>query len=122
MTSIAVGAADHAKTLAARNVEILAESVRHGYRVVTTEPAAALCISHEYPQLLGNDMDVKLLAENTTDACQYLWELHHQGQLELDLRPVNAAVAYHQPCMSRALAANQAGLELLRLIPGLDVR
>ena len=119
--AIAMGALDIARKLASRNVQLLAEAVRQGYHVVTTEPAAALCLTHEYLHLLDDD-DARLVARNTSEACSYLWRLHQQGQLELDLKPVNAALGYHLPCHLRALNVGMPGYHLLRLIPGLTVQ
>lgn len=118
---LSMGALEIAKNLARQNVAILAESIRQGYHVVTTEPSAALCMTHEYPQLLDVD-GVRLVAENTSEACSYLWKLHQNGHLELDLKPINATVGYHEPCHLRALGVGTPGENLLRLIPGLTVR
>ena len=81
---------------------ILAEAVRQGYHVVATEPSAALALTHEYPALLDDD-DARLVAANTSEACTYLWQLHQQGKLQLDLRPVNAVLGYHSRATSRRL-------------------
>ena len=121
MPAISMGAVDMAKRIAAHNVALLADAVRQGYHVVATEPAAALALTYEYPQFLEMD-DVRLVSENTSEACTYLWRLHQQGILELDLKPINATVGYHQPCHLRALGVGQPGANLLRLIPGLTVR
>jgi Fe-S oxidoreductase len=121
MPAIALGALDRARRLARHNVALLADAVRQGYTIVTTEPSAAMCLKHEYQNLL-NDDDARLVAENTSDACEYLWRLHQNGKLELDLRPVNATVGYHLPCHLRALQHEPAGQSLLRLIPGLTVQ
>ena len=98
-----------------------AEAVRQGYHVVTTEPSAALCLTHEYPNLLDDD-DARLVAQNTSEACSYLWRMHQAGQLELDFKPVNFTLGYHQPCHLRALNIGSPGENLLRLIPGLTVQ
>ena len=103
------------------NIELLADAVRQGYTIVASEPAAALCLKREYPQLIDDD-DSRLVADNTDDVCSYLWRLHEQGRLELDLRPVNATVGYHLPCHVRAMSGESAGERLLRLIPGLIVQ
>ena len=120
MISIACGALDQARRLAAWNIELLAESVRQGYHVVTTEPSATLCLIHEYPQLIDDD-DARLVAENTSQACSYLWKMHTSGKLQLDLKPINAALGYHQPCHLKALEVGSPGENLLGLIPGLRV-
>ncbi len=121
MPMISLGALGRSKRLAARNVALLAEAVRQGYHVVATEPSAALAITREYPALLDDD-EARLVAENTSEACSYLWKLHQAGSLQLDLRPVNATVGYHMPCHLKALDVGSPGESLLRLIPGLVVR
>lgn len=120
MSLISDGSLARAKRLAMRNVEMLAEWVRLGYQVVTTEPSAALALSHEYLNIL-DDEDAKLVAANTTDASNYLLQLHRRGELELDFEPVNASIGYHLPCHQKALGNDVPAVELLRLIPGLRV-
>jgi Fe-S oxidoreductase len=121
MTQFVLGAVDDARRIAAKNVAILAEAVRQGYTIVATEPSAALCLSHEYPNLLDDD-EARLVAANTTEACTYLWKMHQQGKLELDMRPLNLTLAYHLPCHVQALGQGAAGENLLRLIPGVFVQ
>jgi FAD/FMN-containing dehydrogenase/Fe-S oxidoreductase len=120
MPAIACGALDHARYLAEHNVPILAEAVRQGYHIVATEPAAALCLAREYPQLL-NDDDAHLIAANSSEACTYLWRMHTQGKLRLDFRPVHLLLGYHTPCHLMALQVGTPGEHLLGLIPGLRI-
>ncbi|MEA1949911.1 MAG: anaerobic glycerol-3-phosphate dehydrogenase subunit C, partial [Planctomycetota bacterium] len=119
-SAISVGALDQARRLAQHNTTVLADAVRQGYRVITTEPAAALTLTHEYPHLLDND-DTQLVAQNTTDAGAFLWELHTAGKLQLDFKPMLATVGYHLPCRLRAMQVGSPAEDLLRLIPGLSV-
>lgn len=121
MTMISMGALDAARKLARHNVTLLAEAVRQGYHIVASEPAAALCLREEYPALLDDD-DARLVAENSSEACTFLWRLHRNGKLQLDLKPINSVLAYHTPCHLRALQVGTPGENLLRLIPGLRVR
>jgi len=120
MSLIASGALPRAKRLAHRNVDCLAEWIRQGYQIVTTEPSAALALKHEYVNLL-DDADAHLVAANTTDAMNYLLQLHRKGELELDFLPMNVAVGYHLPCHQKVLGPDIPGVELLKLIPGLKV-
>ncbi|MEE3220167.1 MAG: anaerobic glycerol-3-phosphate dehydrogenase subunit C, partial [Planctomycetota bacterium] len=120
MVLVTYGAVERARNFAARNVEALAEAVRQGYQVITTEPAAASCLIHDYPNLI-DDEDARLVAENTVEACTYLWRMHQNGKLKLDLKPLTYALAYHQPCHIRSLNVGSPGENLLRLIPGLTV-
>ncbi len=121
MSLVTLGAIAKARRLARRNVIVLAQAVRQGYQIVTTEPSAALCLTQEYPNL-WDDEDTRLVAENTLEACAYLWRLHQQGQLELDLKPLQMVVGYHLPCHVRAMGQGTPAENLLKLIPGLNVR
>ncbi len=121
MPLVAAGALEKARQIAAHNVAILAEGVRQGYTIVTTEPSAALCLTREYPMLL-NDEDARQVAAHSMDACHYLWRLHQQGTLELDFKPQPMTLGYHAPCHLKALGVGLPGVNLLRLIPGLTVR
>jgi FAD/FMN-containing dehydrogenase/Fe-S oxidoreductase len=120
MASIACGALDHARQIARHNVALLAEGVRQGYHVVATEPAAALCLTHEYLHLVEDD-DARLVAANTSEVCSYLWKMHLTGGLQLDFKPVHASLGYHTPCHLRALNVGTPGENLLGLIPGLRI-
>jgi Fe-S oxidoreductase len=121
MSAISMGAVDIARRLAARNLAILADAVRQGYHIVATEPAAALCLTHEYLNLFDEE-DARLVAENSSEACTYLWRMHQAGKLELDLYPLNATLGYHLPCHLKALEVGSPGEDLLRLIPGLTLQ
>ncbi len=121
MSFISSGAIEKARVLAAKNIAILVDAIRQGYHVVTAEPSAALCLTREYPNLFSGD-DVELVANNTSEACQYLWQMHQRGQLELDFKPLNTVVGYHTPCHTKAIVADAPARNLLKLIPGLSVR
>jgi FAD/FMN-containing dehydrogenase/Fe-S oxidoreductase len=121
MARIAAGDMNGAVKIAKRNVRILAEAVRQGYTIITTEPAAALCLRREYLNLLDNE-DAILVSKNTQEACRYLWDLHQQNRLSLDFKPITAEIAYHQPCHVRAIDDGEPGPKLMRLIPGLNVQ
>ncbi len=121
MAKIALGDVERARFIAKKNVTLLADAVRLGYEIVATEPSAALCLTHEYKNLL-DDEDARLVADHTSEACTYLWRLHETGKLELDFRPINLTLGYHLPCHLRALDVGSPGERLLKLIPGLSVK
>jgi FAD/FMN-containing dehydrogenase/Fe-S oxidoreductase len=121
MTKIAHGDIDRVRKLITPQIRLLADAVRQGYTIVTTEPTAALCLRHEYPQLLDND-DARTVASHTKEAGMYLWEMHTRNELELDLKPLTVSLIYHTPCHLRALDPDHTGMRLLQLIPGLSVQ
>ncbi len=121
MTKIVMGDIERVRRMIAPQIRQLAEAVRQGYQIVTTEPTAALCLRFEYVQILDNE-DAKLVAANTWDAGQYLVQMHANNELELDMKPLTTTVIYHTPCHLRALDQNHSGMRLLNLIPGLSVQ
>lgn len=120
MAMICSGDVQRAKKLIATNVKTLAEGVRQGYDIVSLEPTAVLCFKNEYRSLISNE-DTELIANNSYEASAYLWAMHERNELELDLKPVNFSVMYHEPCHSRVLYQHQPAFKLLQLIPGLQV-
>lgn len=121
MAMIATGDVERARKLVRTNISLLSEAVRQGYTIVTTEPSAALCLQQEYRHLFQSE-ETELIAANTYEACSYLWQMHSRNELELDFRPLSMSVMYHEPCHSRILDPSQPALNLLRLIPGLQVQ
>ena len=122
MPMIARGVLEPARRTAEKNVALLAEAIRQGYSIVATEPSAVLALTHEYPILLPEDDDAELVAQNTLEACHYLWRFHQRGQLQLDFTPLTATIGYHAPCHLKALEVGAPAENLLGLIPGLRVQ
>jgi len=122
MPMISQGILGPARRIAEHNVAILAEAVRYGYTIISTEPSAILALKREYLHLLGEDHDAELVSQNVMDASHFLWRIHQQGRLRLDFRPLPLTVGYHAPCHVKALEVGVPGVNLLRLIPELRVR
>jgi FAD/FMN-containing dehydrogenase/Fe-S oxidoreductase len=121
MAKIAVGDIERLRRMIRPNVRLLAEAVRSGHEIVTTEPSAALCLQHEYLQVLDND-DMRLISRHSWEAGQYLWKLHQDQGLEMDFSPLDLSVLYHLPCHLKAIDPLASGMNLLKLIPGLRVQ
>ena len=121
MGMVAVGDLEAAREVAEKNISELSEAAREGFPVVCTEPSAALCLSQEYPLLIGNP-DAKVIADRTFDAGTFLWNLHERGKLKTDFAPLDLTLAYHTPCHVKALGPEAGLYSLLELIPGVDLR
>ena len=121
MPHITRGVLDPARRMAEQNVALLAEAVRQGYTIVATEPSAVLALTHEYLTLLPGDHDAQLVAENTFEACHFLWRCHQRGKLQLDFSPLTTTFGLHTPCHMKALEVGEPMESLLELIPGLRI-
>jgi Fe-S oxidoreductase len=121
MAALAHGDVDTAREIAQQNLRALAEAARAGWPIMCSEPTAALMLRQDYLDLI-DDPDAKLVSERTVELTAFLWDLHQQGRLRTDFRPLEMAVGHHVPCHLKALGRPPAGPQLLALIPGLSVR
>jgi Fe-S oxidoreductase len=120
ISALNAGDVETARESAIRNVRALADLVREGYRVVCSEPTAALMLSQDYLSIV-DDPDAAALAANTVELTAYLWELHAAGRLRTDFQHLDLTLGHHVPCHLKALHGPAAGPRLLSLIPGVNV-
>ena len=108
----------YARDLVARLLPYAAQ----GLNIVTTSTSCSLMLKREYREILGLDFpDVRRVSERTYDICEYLRELHDEGELDAGFAPLSQTVAYHAPCQQRGHGIGKPALDLLALIPGLRV-
>ena len=106
---------------ARRNLEVLLPLVDRGFTVVASAPSCGLALIEDYPRILGSE-EAKHLAAHTIDIHQYLWRLHQRGELRTDFKPVPISVVYHNACHSVAQGITEEPINLLKLVPGVEVR
>jgi glycerol-3-phosphate dehydrogenase subunit C len=104
------------------NIRYLIDYARQGIPIIGTSTSCTLTIKEEAPELLDmTDDDAQLVARNTYDFNEYLLLLLQEDSLNLDLKPIPLSVAYHVPCQYRAHRLGKPGIELLALIPNLEI-
>lgn len=104
------------------NVRNLVHYVRQGIPVVGTSTSCTLTLKEEAPELLDmNDNDTRLVAENTYDFNEFILSLYNEGTLNLRFNPISLRLGYHIPCQYRAHRIGKPGIEVLSLIPGLQI-
>jgi glycerol-3-phosphate dehydrogenase subunit C len=91
--------------------------------IVGNATSCTLMLKREAREILGLEEDAELrrVAERTYDICELLLELHQRGELRTDFRPLPEHIAYHAPCQQQGHWIGKPALELLALIPELDV-
>jgi glycerol-3-phosphate dehydrogenase subunit C len=118
------GLFDDARKVVLRLARALAPHVRDdGTIIVGNATSCTLMLKREAREILGleDDPDLKLVSERTYDICELLLELHDRGELKTDFQAVQDTIAYHAPCQQQGHSIGKPALELLALIPGLQV-
>jgi glycerol-3-phosphate dehydrogenase subunit C len=118
------GLFDDARKYVLRLARSLATAARDGSIIVGNATSCTVMLKREAREILGleDDPDLALVSRQTYDICELLLELHDAGELKTDFQPLSETVAYHAPCQQQGHWIGKPAVDLLRLIPGLDVR
>ena len=103
---------------AARTAAAFRPWIDRGYAIVATVSSCALMLKFEWPLLLPDNEDVRLLSESCFDAAQYVVDIAKTEGLAEGLEPLDGGVTLHVACHARAQNMGVKAAELLRLIPG----
>lgn len=117
---ISNGFVDQAKKQAKVNIASLRDSiVDRKIPVVTTSSTCTFTIRDEYPHLLGVDTsDIKDQIELAT---RYIYRLLSTTDQTLPVSEKKLKVVYHTPCHMEKLGWSYYSIELMKLIPNLEV-
>jgi Fe-S oxidoreductase len=102
------------------SVKHLAEAVRDGYKIICSEPSAALCLKQELKYFVAGE-DAKLVSENTYELMNYLLELQRQGKLKRPTKSIKEEFIYHLPCHLCVVGDGTASIKLLQELCGVKV-
>ena len=118
------GLFDDARAYVRRLAAALAPAARDGALIVGNATSCTLMLKREAREILGlgDDPDLKLVSERTYDLCELLLELLGRGELRTDFQPIEEVVIYHAPCQQQGQWIGKPALELLELVPGLQLQ
>lgn len=118
---ISNGFINQAKKQAKVNVASIRESVlEKDMPVVATSSSCTFTIRDEYPHLLG--IDNKDIRDQIELATRYIYRLlDGQGTDKLKFKKEKIKVAYHTPCHMEKLGWSYYSIELLKLIPNIEL-
>ncbi|MFQ6036034.1 MAG: FAD-linked oxidase C-terminal domain-containing protein, partial [Sedimentisphaerales bacterium] len=124
LPAICYGDVKRARRDLSYNVKHLAKAICDGYKIVCSEPSAALCLKDELRHFVASE-DAKLVSENTYELMNYLYGLFKKGKLKLRVAASSAAwrwqYVYHLPCHLSTIGDRQASIKLLRELCGVEV-
>jgi glycerol-3-phosphate dehydrogenase subunit C len=113
---------ENARRYARDLVTRLLPYVDQGFDIVASSTSCGLMLKREYREILDLDEPAfRRVSERTYDICEYLRELHEQGELDTTFGSLDMAVPYHAPCQQKAHGMGRPALDLLGLIPKLRV-
>ncbi len=132
LPAICYGDVKTARRDLAYSVRYLARAIQDGYKVVCSEPSAALCLQEELRHFVAGK-DSQLVSENTYELMSYLVGLYKEGRLKAVsdsqkqrlLRRYAARTdrgpnfVYHCPCHLSVIADPGASIELLEAVCGI---
>jgi len=119
---ISNGDFDSARGYAARLTRRLAPSALDPGVIVANSTSCGMTLKSKYRELLGmDDEHSSEVSRAVYDICEYLVELHDEGELDTRLGEIRARAVYHPPCQLMAHGIGTPALDLLALVPGLEV-
>jgi glycerol-3-phosphate dehydrogenase subunit C len=111
---------ESARKYVRRLARALAPYARAGVPIVTNSTSCGLMLKREAREILGvDDEEMRVVAEQTYDLCEFLLDLHDRGELRLDFEALPLTVPYHAPCQQRGHGIGKPALDLLALVPDL---
>jgi glycerol-3-phosphate dehydrogenase subunit C len=119
------GLFDDARTVVLRLARALSAHLDDDETIIVgNATSCTLMLKREAREVLGleNDPVLRRVSERTYDICELLLELHDRGELKTEFEPVNETVAYHAPCQQQGHWVGKPALDLLALVPGLEVK
>lgn len=118
---ISNGFINQARKQANVNVASIKESIlEKNIPVVATSSTCTFTIRDEYPHLLG--IDTSEVRDQVELATRYIYRLLSHSDIRLKLKKDKIKVAYHTPCHMEKLGWSYYSLELLKLIPNIELQ
>jgi glycerol-3-phosphate dehydrogenase subunit C len=117
------GMFDDARKYVHKFAERLVPFAREGVDIVGTSTSCTLMLKREALEILGlgDDTELRAVSERVFDICEYLRGMHDRGELRTDFAAIPEKVVYHAPCQQQGHGIGKPAMELLALIPGLEV-
>ena len=112
LPAIVYGDVKTARKDLAYSVKHLAKAVREGYKIICSEPSAALCLKQELRHFVAGP-DAELVSENTYELMNYLFSMFTQNKLKSPTKSITDEFVYHLPCHLCAVGNETASIRIL---------
>lgn len=102
------------------NAKYLSQAVRDGYKIICSEPSAALCLKEDL-RFFVDSPDAELVSENTFEFFEYLKKSNFNIP-PAQVRGLNDVYVHHTPCHLIALSKKPASIDVLESLIGISVK
>jgi len=109
-----------AREMGLYNVPSFLSAIRSGLDMVFSSTSCGHMIKHEYSHLL-NIPGAEEVAKHTFDLFEFLRNLKESNGFNNKFKGLSLKAAYFAPCHLRALGIGLPALEILQLVPGLEI-
>jgi len=109
-----------AREMGLNNVPSFLKTIRSGVEIIYSSTSCGHMIRHDYSRFL-NIPGSEEVAGHLFDLFEFLRNLREKGSLNTHFKELPIKVAYFAPCHLRALGIGLPALEMLRLIPRLEI-
>ena len=121
-TYLASGMVQEAREEATRSLAVIAPYAQRGVPIVGLEPSCLFGYRDEIPSIIGRD-DADAVAQQAMTLAQFIAGEQRAGRWQLDFAPTPYQRALvHGHCHEKSFDAFSDVLEVLRMIPELDVQ
>jgi len=120
LPAIVYGDVKTAKRDLSYSVKYLARAARDGYKIICSEPSAAMCLKQELRHYVEGE-DASIVSANTYELMEYLLAPLRQGKLNKPNVEISQEYAYHTPCHLFATDSYGASIEILQKLCGINV-
>lgn len=112
-----------AEKLYRSNLSKLKPFVDKGYPIIGTSVSCVLVLREEASEMLDLENDeTNRMKAGLWDMSEWLRDLEERGELKKDWHELELVLPYHMSCQMRAHRMGKPALDVMNLIPGLDVR
>jgi glycerol-3-phosphate dehydrogenase subunit C len=119
---ISNGGFDAARGFARRLVSHLLPAASSPGVIVANSTSCGMTLKAKYRELLAmEDADTTAVSRAVYDICELLVDMHDRGELRTGFGELRARALYHPPCQLMAHGVGTPALDLLELVPGLEV-
>ena len=115
MPSFDLGDTENMIRTAQANYQTFQPYLDSGYDILVPTASCSLMLKREYPYLLPENTQIKQMAEQTYDICEYLMKLKKAGNLSVEFSNNPGRVAYQIPCHLRDQNIGFKSKELMEL-------